>query len=115
MGYFKLPFLIKMFWWGQHDDRRKNHWLKWDGMIKSKMVGGMGFRDLSLFNDFLLAKQVWKLFHNRDSFFYRVFKARFFPNGSIMEAKDSRRGSYTWKSILKREGCHCAGCLLVDW
>ena len=25
----------------------------------------------------------------------------FFPNGSIMEAKDSRRGSYSWKSILK--------------
>ena len=70
-------------------------------MIKSKMVDGMGFRDLSLFNDSLLAKQVWRLFHNRDSLFYRVFKARFCPIGSIMEAKDSRRGSYTWKSILK--------------
>ena len=70
-------------------------------MIKSKMVDGMGFRDLSLFNDSLLAKQVWRLFHNRDSLFCRVFKARFSPIGSIMEAKDSRRGSYTWKSILK--------------
>ena len=39
--------------------------------------------------------------HNRDSLFNRVLKARFFPNGSIMKAKDSKRGSYSWKSILK--------------
>ena len=41
MGYFKLPFLIKKFWWGQCGDRRKSHWFKWDEMTKSKMVSGM--------------------------------------------------------------------------
>ena len=34
------------------------------------------------------------------SLFYKVFKARFFPNTTILEALDSRMGSYTWKSIL---------------
>ena len=77
MGYFKLPFLIKKFLWGQRGDRRKNHWLKWDEMIKSKMVGGMGFRDLSLFNDSLLAKQVWRLSHNRDSSFIESLRQDF--------------------------------------
>ena len=65
------------------------------------MVGGMGFRDLALHNDSLLAKQAWRLLHNRSSPFYKVFKAPFFPNCSIMEAKDSRSGSYVWRSILK--------------
>lgn len=61
----------------------------------------MGFRDLAMFNDSLLAKQAWKLLQNKTSLFYRVFKVKFFPNCTIMEAKDSRSGSYSWRSILK--------------
>ena len=70
-------------------------------MTKSKLVSGMGFRDLAIFNDSLLAKQAWMLLHNRDSLFDRIFKEIFFPNGLIMKAKNSKRGSYSWKSILK--------------
>ena len=53
----------------------------------------MGFRDLALFNDSLLAKQAWQLLKNQDSLFHEVFKVRFFPNCTIMEAKRSRGGS----------------------
>ena len=109
MGCFKLPLslcneietLIKKFWWGQRGDRRKIHWVKWEEMTKSKTIGGMGFRDLAMFNDSLLAKQAWWLLHDKSSLFYKVFKARFFPNSTIMEATNSRMGSYAWKSILR--------------
>ena len=70
-------------------------------MTKSKIVGGMGFRDLALFNESLLAKQAWRLLKNTNSLFYKAFEAFFFPNCSILEAKDSRSGSYVWKIILK--------------
>lgn len=70
-------------------------------MTKSKTIGGLGFQDLAMFSDSLLAKQAWRLLHNKTSFFYKVFKARFFPNSSLMEAVDSRMGSYTWKGILR--------------
>ena len=61
----------------------------------------MGFKELSLFNDALLAKQMWRLLHNTNSLFYKVFKSKFFPNCSIMEAKEGYGGSYAWRSILK--------------
>ena len=70
-------------------------------MCKSKLEGGTGFKDLPLFNDALLAKQTWRLLHNKNSLFYRVFKSRFFPNCSIMESKESRSGSYAWKNNLQ--------------
>ena len=76
-------------------------------MCDPKAEGGMSFKELSLFNEALLGKQVWRLLHlkkknnNKKSLFYRVFKPRFFPNCTIMEVKEGHGGSYTWKSILK--------------
>ena len=61
----------------------------------------MEFKDLSLFNDALLAKQAWRLVHHKESLFYRVFKTKFFPHCFIMEASDTTLGSYAWSSILK--------------
>ena len=60
----------------------------------------MGFKEIEKFNDALLAKQVWRMINNLDSLCHRVFKARFFPDCSILEARDSNVGSYAWKSIL---------------
>jgi len=40
------------------------------------------------------------MINNLDSLCFRVFKARFFPNCSILKAKDSVVGSYAWKHIL---------------
>ena len=85
MKCFKLPIglcddiesLIRKFWWGQRGDRRKIHWLWWDVLTKSKLVGGNGFRDVAMFNNSLLAKQAWRLLHNKESLFYKVFNARF--------------------------------------
>ena len=58
-------------------------------------------KDLSQFNDALLAKQTWRLLHDTGSLFYRMFKAKYFPNCSIMEAKTPNSASYAWKSIIK--------------
>ena len=71
----------------------------------------MGFHDLAMFNDSLLAKQAWRLLHDKTSLFYKVFKARFFPNSSLMEAADSRMGPYAWKSIHRRQDIIQQGAL----
>ena len=97
----EIEGLIRKFWWGQRGDRRKIHWVKLGVMCDPKSESGMGFKELSLFNEALLAKQTRRLLQNKNSLFYRVFKRRFFPDCSIMEAKESHGGSYSWKSILK--------------
>ena len=96
-----MDSLIKKFWWSERGDRRKIYWVKWETLTQAKSVVGIGFKDLALFNTALLAKQAWCLLHNKDSLLHKVFKSKFFPNCSFMEAPHSPSGSYTWRSILK--------------
>ena len=44
-------------------------------------------------------KPVWRLVHDKTSLFYKVFKAKYFPNCSVFEAK-AKSGSFAWRSIL---------------
>ena len=59
----------------------------------------MSFKDLCKFNDTMLAKQVWWLVHDTNSLFYRIFKAKYFPSSTVIEAKATSR-SYDWKNTL---------------
>ncbi|KAL0011121.1 hypothetical protein SO802_006229 [Lithocarpus litseifolius] len=95
-----IEVLIRKFWWGQRGNQRKIHWTKWSSLCHPKQMGGMGFKELQKFNDAMIAKQVWRLMDNKSSLFHRFFKAKFFPNGSILDAKEGN-GSFAWKSILK--------------
>ena len=95
---FKLPvglchdieMLIQKFWWGECGDQRKIHWENWETLCKLKSEGGLGFKDLAVFNEAMLAKQVWRLHTDRTSLFYWVFSAKFFPSGSVFDAKNSK-------------------------
>uniref|UniRef100_A0A2N9JBI5 CCHC-type domain-containing protein n=1 Tax=Fagus sylvatica TaxID=28930 RepID=A0A2N9JBI5_FAGSY len=108
MSVFQLPVacsneinsMLSNYWWGQKQGERRIHWMGWKKLARSKKVGGMGFRDLKLFNSALLARQCWRLLHNPHSLVFRVLKSKYFPNSSFLEAKMSPTASYAWKSLL---------------
>ena len=60
----------------------------------------MGFRDVSAAILAMLTKQAWRLIHNNQSLFYKVYKARYFPNYSFMTAELGPNPSFVWRSLL---------------
>ena len=93
MGCFKfsvtlcheIESLIRKFWWGQRGNRRKVHWVKWEEMCKHKDEGGMRFKDLTMFNEAMLAKLAWRLFNDDTSlFFIECLRIDFFPKGLFL-------------------------------
>lgn len=60
------------------------HWTRWKSLTLPKQLGGIGFRDLKIFNLSSFAKQGWRLLNFEESLEYKVLKSRYFPNGSFL-------------------------------
>jgi hypothetical protein len=110
MSIFLLPAAIitnienmmNSFWWGSGGaSNRGIHWLSWERLAMHKNHGGMGFKDLTAFNLAMLGKQGWKLQTDTNSLISRIFKARYFPQGTYLTASLGHNPSYVWRSILQ--------------
>ena len=103
MGVFKIPDglcedltkMIRNLWWGAAQGQRRTHWVSWDIMLRPKSHGGMGFRDMNLFNQALLAKQAWRLIENPQSLCAQVLKAKYYPNWFLVDTVFTGNASST--------------------
>ena len=95
MSVFKLPLTlcediqkaVAKFWWGTNKDKHDIHWARWERMSHAKHRGGLGFRDISCFNQALVVKQSWRIIQDLESLMARVLKARYFNNDDFLNAK----------------------------
>ena len=119
MMVFKIPKnickgitdAISQFWWGDYDDHKRIHWKAWWKLCIPKNKGGMGFRDLEAFNKALLAKQIWRLLLEPESLCARVLRAKYYPDGRLLDARLKSGSSFTWQSIFAGLECFKKGCI----
>lgn len=60
----------------------------------------MGFGDFSSFSQDLVAKQEWRILHNRDSLMAKILKVKYFKHTGFIEVKLRLNLPFVWKSIL---------------
>lgn len=87
------------FFWGSDGLKRKIHWRNWASMCTPKCEGGMGFKDLTVFNEALLGRQGWRLVNGDNTLLGRVMKSKYYPNCSFLDSALGYSCSYSWKSI----------------
>lgn len=91
---------ISNHWWGFENGKRKMHWRSWNWLTTPKFMGGMGFRDMKLFNQAMLGWQCWRLMVDLSSLCARALKGRYYLNGSFMDSSVTRSSSFTWRSLM---------------
>jgi hypothetical protein len=97
----QMSSMVCRFWWAQQDDTNKVHSLSWEKLVRSKKIGGLGYKDLHSFNIAMLAKQAWRLLTDPSSLCARVLKAKYFPESDVLGDTPKAGMSYMWRSILK--------------
>jgi hypothetical protein len=95
-----LMQMIRNFWWDDDVERRHIHWTSLENITKRKSQGGMGFRDLKLFNHALLARQARRLIAFPDSFCARLLKAKYYPVGELTDTSFIKNASPGWQGVM---------------
>jgi hypothetical protein len=65
-------------------------------MTQPKHAGGLGFKDIELFNLALLARQAGRIARLLDSTSARVSKAAYFPSCDLLAAEVGSHPSQIW-------------------
>lgn len=63
--------------WGGNEEKRKIAWVSWEVVCRSKDKGGLGLRELNLFNLSLLGKWSWRLLVEKEALWSKVPMARY--------------------------------------
>ncbi|CAA7014090.1 unnamed protein product [Microthlaspi erraticum] len=108
MSCFKLPkslckriqSVLTRYWWDDKPDKRKMSWVSWDRLTIPKNEGGLGFREIEVFNDALLAKIGARIIQNPDSLLAQVLLGKYCHSSSFMEAHVPATASHGWRSII---------------
>ncbi|GMI69774.1 hypothetical protein HRI_000646700 [Hibiscus trionum] len=109
MGCFLLPDCIinpiiasmrNFLWSGKVGSRGWTH-VAWGKLCRPKRYGGIGFKDLRVFNLALLGKQIWRLMVNKNSLCFKVLSTKYFPDGDVLNAKPHDKPSFMWRCVSK--------------
>ena len=108
MSCFKLPqtmcdmiqTVLTRFWWDNEPEKRKMSWVAWKKMARPKKKGGLGFKDLTAFNDSLLAKISWRILKSHSCLLARCLLGKYCHASSFLSCKVATSASHGWRGIL---------------
>ncbi|KAL6566436.1 hypothetical protein OROGR_002051 [Orobanche gracilis] len=101
----ELTMIQRRFLWGGSCEKKKVAWVRWDHVCRSKENGGLGVKDLEIFNLSLLAKWRWRIITEDKSLWVSVLKSLYgsaVVNGGVAYSNDIfQKGSMWWRSLGK--------------
>jgi hypothetical protein len=92
----RIEKLQRNFLWGGMGDTQKYHLVSWDQICSPIPYGGLGVKNLSLFNKALLGKWLWRFEAKESHLWRRVIAAKYGEEWGGWQSKPYRGGSWLW-------------------
>lgn len=73
----RLEKLRRDFLWGGMGEEAKLHLVQWKKVCSPMQNGGLGFRNLCMFNQALLGKCLWRYNQEEDSLWRKIIDAKY--------------------------------------
>jgi hypothetical protein len=98
----EIEKIQRSFIWGDREDKRRAHLVGWETITQPKESGGLGLRNLTLFNEACLMKMGWSLMIGENSLWGQVLVGKY-GRGEWNQGRISTtpNDSSLWKAIAK--------------
>lgn len=95
----KLVRVQRRFLWGGGSDNNKIAWIKWETVCLPKEKGGLGIKDINMFNLALLGKWRWNMFHNEGQLWVRILESKYGGWRGLDVATNDKKQSLWWRDL----------------
>ncbi|XP_068479070.1 uncharacterized protein [Phaseolus vulgaris] len=99
----KITSIQRRLLWAAEKEQRYISWVRWDRVCKVREEGGLGIKDVRLFNRALLAKWKWRLMSEEKGLWKEVLESKYY-------SRDNRNKDYGhchswwWRDLSKACG-----------
>ncbi|GJR80695.1 RNA-directed DNA polymerase, eukaryota, reverse transcriptase zinc-binding domain protein [Tanacetum coccineum] len=97
---YDINKILKGFLWCQGDLRKGRARISWDVICKPKDQGGLGLKNMYVWNEVLMIKHLWNIAAKKDTLWVKWISVEKLKGKSIWEVQGDSNSSVGWKNIL---------------
>ncbi|KAL9675480.1 hypothetical protein QQ045_003682 [Rhodiola kirilowii] len=96
----KITAICRNFLWSGNSVGKRSL-VSWNDVCRPKVSGGLGVKDLGVFNKAIGLGQIWDLLLDKQSLWVKWMNSYYFKNSSLWEVEVKGHHSWVLKNILK--------------
>lgn len=95
-----LTNLMRRFFWGKMTQERYLAYVSWERICRPLEEGGLGLKELPIFNDAILMKYLCKLASGTMALWAQVVRAKYIPRSLLWHTARTYQCSIFWRSLM---------------
>ena len=96
----KISSIQRRFIWAWGADKKRISWVSWENVCKAKEEGGLGVKDIRMFNCALLAKWNWRMLSEEKGKWKEILVSKYYTGGVRTEVSGNY-SSWWWKDLYR--------------